>query len=296
MTVSKLASGTYLAHSSNYEKGRRRHKICKITPHIMAGKLTGKQCAINVFGRPNKYASANYCIGYNGDIICNVAEENRAYTSSNWLNDCQAITIEISNTSNNTDKISEASWNSLVKLCVDICQRYNFRLNYDGTKNGSLTRHNMFANKACPGKYLQARFPELAKTVNAILDGEKAVSTDSLNYQSYDNVKKKWLPNVKIGTSDYIGNFGNAIGGLYIDNLEYRVHDKVKGKWLPWVKGRLDYAGNLGNAIDGVQIKGVNYRVHIKGGSWLPWVNKVDDTNNGYAGIYGREIDAIQVK
>ncbi len=294
MTVSKLASGTYLAHSSNYEKGRRGHKICKITPHIMAGKLTGKQCAINVFGRLNKKASANYCIGYNGDIVCNVAEENRAYTSSNWLNDCQAITIEISNTSNNTDKISEASWNSLVKLCVDICQRYKFRLTYDGTKNGSLTRHNMFANKACPGKYLQARFPELAKTVNAILDGKPAKKVGY--YQAYDNVKKKWLPNVLIGTNDYIGNFGNPISGLYIDDDEYQVHDKIKNKWLPWVKGRLDYAGNLGNPIDGVRVKWSALQVHIKGEGWLPWVYKADDTPQGYGGIYGKEIDAIRIK
>ena len=30
-------------------------------------------------------------------------------------------------------------------------------------------------------------------------------------YQVYDNVKKYWLPNVTIGSSEYAGNFGNAI-------------------------------------------------------------------------------------
>lgn len=34
----------------------------------------------------------------------------------------------------------------------------------------------------------------------------------------------------------------------------------------------------------------------IKGEGWLSWVSKVDDTSNGYAGIYGKEIDAIQIK
>lgn len=169
---SKLTNSVYIAHSGNYQKGRSGYKICKITPHQMAGKLTGKQCTVNVFGKAGRKASANYCIGYNGDIVCNVEEENRAYTSSSKWNDCQAITIEISNSANGTSHITDASWNALVNLCVDICKRYNFRLNYDGTKNGSLTRHNMYASTDCPGKYLQSRLPELARIVNARLDGD----------------------------------------------------------------------------------------------------------------------------
>lgn len=117
-----------------------------------------------------------------------------------------------------------------------------------------------------------------------------------ITYQTYDNIKKKWLPNVKVGTNDYAGNFGNAIGGVYIDSLTYRVYDNKKKQWLPWVTGRSDYAGNLGNPIGGIQVKNATYRVHIKGGSWLSWVNKVDNTSNGYAGIYGKDIDAIQIK
>ena len=84
----------------------------------------------------------------------------------------KAITIEVSNSSvGGQYPISEAAWKSLVKLCVDICKRYNFRLTYDGTPNGSLTRHNMFANTNCPGAYLQSKFPELVKEVNSQLDG-----------------------------------------------------------------------------------------------------------------------------
>lgn len=115
-------------------------------------------------------------------------------------------------------------------------------------------------------------------------------------YQVYDNVKKYWLPNVTIGSSDYAGNFGNAIGGVYLDTYRMRVHDMNKGYWLPWVQNRNDYAGNFGNSIDGIQIEGVAYRAHIKGGNWLAWVTKADSTNQGYAGIYGKAIDAIQIK
>ena len=171
-TMSSLAQGAYIAHSNNYQKGRNGHKICKFTPHIMAGILTGKQCAVNIFQKPNRIASANYCIGNDGDLVCNVYEEDRAYTSSSRSNDNQAITVEVSNCEIGGEwKISDAAWNTLVKLAVDVCRRYNFRLVYDGTPNGSLTRHNMFANTSCPGKYLQSRFQELADTVNAQLDG-----------------------------------------------------------------------------------------------------------------------------
>ncbi len=171
-TVSKLASGVYIAAEGNYEHGRAGQKICKITPHHMAGILTGKQCAVNIFQKPGRKASANYCIGNDGDIVCNVYEEDRAYTSSSRANDRQAVTIEVSNCEIGGQwRISDAAWNSLVNLCIDICKRHNFRLVYDNTPNGSLTRHDMFSNTNCPGPYLKSKFNELVTLVNAALDG-----------------------------------------------------------------------------------------------------------------------------
>lgn len=149
---SSLTNATYIAYSGNYQKGRGGHKVSKITIHQMAGKLTGKQCAVNIFGKRGRKASANYCIGYEGDIVCNVLEENRAFTSSSKWNDERAITIEISNDKNGSSKITNASYNSLINLCADICRRYGFKLTYDGTKNGSLTRHDFYASTDCPRK------------------------------------------------------------------------------------------------------------------------------------------------
>ena len=147
---SVLTDSVHIAYSGNYQKGRNGQKVCKITPHQMAGKLTGTQCALNIFGKKGRKASANYCIGYNGDIVCNVEEEDRAYTSSSAWNDNRAITIEISNSANGTDRITEASWESLLDLCEDICRRYNFKLEYTGTKEGSLTLHQFYSNTNCP--------------------------------------------------------------------------------------------------------------------------------------------------
>ena len=167
MSRSSLATRYVPASTNNYTQGRRGYKICKITPHHMAGRLSAQRCG-ELFQNPNRQASSNYGIGYDGEIACYVDEENRAWTSSNRANDCQAITIEVSNSSTGGDwLIPDAAWNSLVNLCVDICKRYGFRLTY----NGSLTRHNMFANTNCPGPYLQGRFPELVQVVNSRLDG-----------------------------------------------------------------------------------------------------------------------------
>lgn len=173
MSKSTLATITVPAAVDNYTQGRKGYKICKLTPHHMAGVLTAEQCG-KIFQNSSRDASSNYGIGNDGTIACYVEEENRAWTSSSSSNDCQAITIEVSNSSTGGEwPISEAAWNSLVKLAVDVCTRYNFRLEYDGTPNGSLTCHKMFAATSCPGPYLERKLPELAKVVNEILDGNK---------------------------------------------------------------------------------------------------------------------------
>lgn len=165
-TKSKYTNEVVLAYSGNYQKGREGHKISKITIHHMAGVMSGKQCA-KIFQKKGRYASANYCIGVRGDIVCNVYEEDRAYTSSSKWNDLRAITIEVSN-----DKVggkwtvSKASYNSLIKLCTDICKRYGFKLNYNKKKTGSLTMHCYYASTACPRTILEkqvSRYRERSK-------------------------------------------------------------------------------------------------------------------------------------
>lgn len=88
------------------------------------------------------------------------------------MNDSQSITIECGNINNATGEMTQATWDSLVNLCVDICKRYGFRLNYTGNSSGSLTMHKMFAATSCPGAWLEARMQQLANEVNAKLDGK----------------------------------------------------------------------------------------------------------------------------
>ena len=181
---SSLTSNVILTDKCN---GRNGNPVCKITPHHMAGVMSGADCA-TYLANTARECSANYCIGVDGDIACNVEEENRAWTSSSWDNDKNAITIEVSDS--DTDwNISDASWNALVSLCVDICKRYGFSLNYTGDANGSLTEHRMFANTECPGEPLHNRMAELAQTVNAQLNGQPVpATTPSAPSKSVDEV------------------------------------------------------------------------------------------------------------
>lgn len=87
----------------------------------------------------------------------------------------------------------------------------------------------------------------------------------------------------------------------------YRVY--AGGRWLPEVTGYSDvddngYAGVFGRTISGIQVrlsngKSVTVQSHIYGrarDNWLPPVTKWDNTDNGYSGVKGKDIDCIAMK
>lgn len=82
--------------------------------------------------------------------------------------------------------------------------------------------------------------------------------------------------------------------------LTYRVF--ADHKWYGEVKGLSNIAGRSKQAISAIALKvsrgEIRYRVHLLNGDWLPWVTgyNINDSNNGYAGIKGKVIDAVQVE
>ena len=123
---------------------------------------------------------------------------------------------------------------------------------------------------------------------------------------------KNWYPEVKNDT-DYAGLDNKTVQGFTarVDKgqIKFRVHVK-NGKWLGWISKynpndwNYGVAGIKGKPIDGIQIdfSGVEgyqvmYRVSVAGTSaWYPWVSGYSSNSNGYAGVYGKNIDKIQVK
>ena len=126
-------------------------------------------------------------------------------------------------------------------------------------------------------------------------------------YQVWNNVREAWLSQVK-NVEDYAGIYGQSICAVFAElsegNIYYKVHTKgLFGRWLPEVKNREDYAGILGKPIDAVMLrtdtgKKIWYSVHLKDDKrWLPYVcgyNEKDKVK-GFAGLYGKEIDAIRM-
>lgn len=195
-------------------KYRRTLPIDKITVHHAAAVGVSARQIAEQFTNPLTRASANYCIGYNGDIVISVPENLRAITSSNTANDNRAVTIEVANSDPGPNwPISDRAWTSLVQLMASICERNGItKLIWTGDSSGNLTTHNMFAATACPGPYLYGRMPELAETVNNILSGENDMYNTVDDCPAWAQAAIRWAIDRQILHGD-----GNGLGLDYRD-------------------------------------------------------------------------------
>lgn len=166
--------------------------------------------------------------------------------------------------------------------------------------------------KIDPEPYLNSDLPGSGSNSGG---GSSNASGVVFTYQTWDDVKKTWLPNVN-NDSDFAGLAGHDVDAVYVScnkgNVRYAVHtwkgdnyEKYPNSvWLPEVVNRTDFAGLANRPIDGFILKSdkpAAYRVHLrKENKWLPWVKTANanynDAVNGYAGNLGSPIDAIQIK
>ena len=179
MSNSSLVTVTKLSPNNS---GKRTHAIDRITPHCFVGQVTASR-GLEVFLPTSRQASCNYVIGYDASVGLCVDEANRSWCSSSNANDQRAITIECASDNFAPYAFTDACYNKLVDLCVDICQRNgknvllwfgdkNKSLNYEPAANEMvLTAHRWFAATACPGDWMYARMGQLANDVNAKLGG-----------------------------------------------------------------------------------------------------------------------------
>lgn len=185
MSYSNLVD--YVRISPNSTNPRNK-KINAIVIHHMAGNLTVERCG-EVFANTSRQASSNYGIGTDGRIACYVHEENRAWTTGSREIDNRAITFEVANCGGAPDwKVSDQALEATIALCVDICRRYGFKLNYTGDKSGNLHMHKWYQATACPGPYLGGKFQYIADEVNRRL-GNKP---EEKNEEAYVPTVKEW--------------------------------------------------------------------------------------------------------
>lgn len=185
MSNSPLVNYTRLSPNNS---GRRTHVIDTVSIHCMAGNLTVESCGA-LFAKSSTKASSNYGIGSDGRIALYVDESNRSWCTSNSANDNRAVTIEVANTDNKEPfPVSEAAYESLIRLLVDICQRNGIeklvwktdkasRVNHVGGAN--MTVHRDYANKSCPGQWLYEHHGKIAADVNARLHSGVTVAAST---------------------------------------------------------------------------------------------------------------------
>lgn len=169
---SPLTDYVYLSGNADFP---REGEIEKITIHHMADNIPLERLG-EVFAEPDRRASSNYAVDTGGRVALYVEESNRAWTSSSPENDHRAVTSEVANDQIGGDwHVSDASYDALIQLCVDICRRNGIReLVYTGDASGSLTIHKMFSETTeCPGPYLESRMPDIAEEVSRRLAEER---------------------------------------------------------------------------------------------------------------------------
>ena len=317
MSNSKLV--TYTKLSPNCTKPRN-HVIDTITIHVFVGQVTAKAgCNIKKFTKYNPItgSSCNYVVGCDGSVGLCVDEANRSWCTSNRANDHRAITIEVASDTKHPYAVTDKAYDTLIKLIADICKRNKIKkLLWKADKKliGKVDRQNMtvhrwFANKACPGEYLYSRHGEIAEKVNELL-GVKVDETVHATYRAYTG---KWLSTITdcndVNTYGYAGIQGKKMTALIAKadkgTLRYRVHLLKEKRWLPWVSNFDDHAGNIGQDIDAVQMElkdadgyEVKYRVSpTEKKGWYGWCTGLTNSaGDGYAGVFGKPIDCIQVK
>ena len=184
--------------------------INKIAIHHTAGKTTAKKCAERHY--KSSGSSANYYIGYDGEICLGVDESRRAWTTGSRECDSYAVTIEVSNNTNKAPwTVSDKSYASLIQLVADICERNSIKeVTYTGDKSGVLVMHRWYQATQCPGEYLANKFKDISIEANAIMNGNvpepkytiENFRSDVRAYFKVDTNKKAFDKTIKISMRD----------------------------------------------------------------------------------------------
>lgn len=210
---------------TSHKTSPRTHAIDTITIHCIVGQWTAKQ-GCDYFASTDRECSANYVVGKDGSIGLSVDEADRSWCSSNKANDHRAITIEVASDTTHPYAVTDAAYNTLIKLVADICQRNGIKkLVWSTNKNDrvnhlngcNMTVHRDFANKSCPGEYLYSRHGEIAAKVNAMLNASGEKEQESIPVTSdTDTTTTIWNYFKGKGLNDFA--IAGIMGNLYAES------------------------------------------------------------------------------
>ena len=251
----------------------RKGTIKGIAIHCMAGQLSVETCG-NVFAPASRGASSNYGIGPDGRIGMYVEERDRAWTTSTSL-DNYCVTIEVASDPRAPYAVTDAAYESLIRLCADICKRNGIKaLKWEGNKSlaGNWDRQNLFvhrwfSSKSCPGDYLYNRHPDIVRRVNLLLDSGTGGS-GNMNYcgKGIGSATALEQMEVRKGAKVSSASLGHVDPGKKVEVLQILASGWLKVVWTGAQNG-YGYTSNVG---------GKYYSMDV-GPSKVPkWVGRVN--------------------
>ena len=116
----------------------------------------------NDSGSPT-FASSNFIVGLDGEVIACVPIDEVAYASNNRNSD--SISIEVCHP-DETGEFSEATYESLVKLTAWLCEKYSL-------DQAHIIRHYDITGKLCPLYYVEHEdaWEQFRSDVQSFMDG-----------------------------------------------------------------------------------------------------------------------------
>ena len=302
MSYSSLAVD-YIPSPCNW--GKRPGPVSVITIHHMA-VVNGDPVAVaKSFANSDRHASATYCIGSDGKIVCGLDESIAPGTSGPGIpgknNDLKAVTIEVANSKGAPNwEISDKAMEALINLCVDVCKRNNIpKLTFTGNANGNLTMHCMFSATACPGPYLKSKMNYIADEVNKKIAGkqeepkveEPVKTTEIIKYKVKKGDTLSKIANQYNTTVDQITKDNKIKNPNFIKvGQELIINKPVKAeapKTTPvnetkTTTARLNVRKGPGTKYHVVTVldKGVQVTIYAKNGDWVKINNYAEEWCN----------------
>lgn len=131
--------------------GEKMSKIEDIVVHWVGNANTSALANRNYFENlrltHTTYASSQFIIGLNGEILQLMPENEVAFHAGNKTENRKSIGIECCHP-DWTGKFTNATYNSLVNLCVYLCKKYNIKVS-------NLKRHYDITGKVCPKYFVE---------------------------------------------------------------------------------------------------------------------------------------------
>lgn len=221
------------------------------------GVMLHHNAGVDAFGQataPGREVSAHYWITNSGDILPNIDENRRAWTSGHPAYpagaqaDHRFITFEISNSGSGGDwPISDKALWAVIRLIADIFKRHNLGRVTRGTLSG-LAVHRDFVATECPGGYIMSKLDFIIKEANNIISGGSPGGSGGITVSEADRIIKEIN-----GLKEHVTNQFNITRG---------------SSWLGWIKNRIggSYKGEnltskLNRALGG--ISGLDLEVNL---------------------------------